>query len=530
MLAGLIALLSFVAPSPMVIVSWDGAPHWVIERMVEERKLPNLRRLIARGWMADGMQPALPSKTAVTHAALFTGAWGNVNGVSGNSVPMLPKSEHTILESMSGFSSHSLMAEPIYITAAKAGRKVVVLSATQAHPADPHLEDLRKAGVPDDRYVQWSGFESQISPSLVWGESDFQDGRLTTTLAGTPFTFTLKGSEITIRSGRTTDRLRPRPPNDRTDRWSRPFPITQGDLYGNTYFRLFQTQDGWKLYSRKVSGFVGAASEELTRKYVDAYGGFHDDGYSPYARGELGPTLWQGGDGTAERALLETIRLDIEFLKRSFRFALTLDPDLVCTYSLNSDSAGHMWVGLLDPDADVYDAAVAAKLWPYYEEVFRIQDDWLGDMMGVAGPGAAFVIVSDHGMQGNSWSFNVNRVLADAGLCSLDDRGQIDIAKTKACAPRWNFQTVSINTTDRKGGIVAPADKEAVLLAVERALTSVRDPRTGALVVQSVMRPDDVEALGGGGPRGADLYYELKRDYYVSTRDAPSAITANRRP
>ena len=175
MLAGLIAILSFVAPSPMVIVSWDGAPHWVIERMVEEQKLPNVQRLIEQGWMADGMQPALPSKTAVTHAAIFTGAWGNVNGISGNSVPMLPKSEHTILESMSGFSSLSLMAEPIYITAAKAGRKVVVLSATQAFPAEPHVENLRKAGVAEGRYIQWSGFESQISASLVWGEGDFVD-------------------------------------------------------------------------------------------------------------------------------------------------------------------------------------------------------------------------------------------------------------------------------------------------------------------------------------------------------------------
>ena len=95
-------------------MSWDGAADWVVDRLLAEGKLPNLAKLSETGAAADYMLASYPSKTAVGHASIFTGVWPATHGVTGNSVPILPRSEHTFLESRSGFSSASLRFEPIY--------------------------------------------------------------------------------------------------------------------------------------------------------------------------------------------------------------------------------------------------------------------------------------------------------------------------------------------------------------------------------------------------------------------------------
>ncbi|MBK6424702.1 MAG: alkaline phosphatase family protein [Blastocatellia bacterium] len=122
-------------PKRVIVVSWDGAPDWVIDKMLAEGKLPNVARLVASGVRAEASRPAWPSKTACGHAAIWTGAYSDVNGISGNWVPQLPKAQHTLLEDRSGYHSTGLTAEPLWISAARAGKKVVVLSATHTFQA-----------------------------------------------------------------------------------------------------------------------------------------------------------------------------------------------------------------------------------------------------------------------------------------------------------------------------------------------------------------------------------------------------------
>lgn len=106
----------------MILVSWDGAADWVIDKLLAEGKLPNVARLVASGVRAEASRPAWPSKTACGHAAIWTGAYSDGNGISGNWVPRLPKAEHTLLEDQSGYHSTGLTAEPLWISAARAGK------------------------------------------------------------------------------------------------------------------------------------------------------------------------------------------------------------------------------------------------------------------------------------------------------------------------------------------------------------------------------------------------------------------------
>ena len=129
--------------SRLIIISWDGNADWVVDKLLDEGTLPNVARLARNGVRADYVTPAFPSVTAPGHAAIWTGAYSDVNGVSGNNVPLLPRSEHTLLEQQDGFSFAALKAEPLWLTALLAGKRVVSLSATHAAPATPYLAAMK---------------------------------------------------------------------------------------------------------------------------------------------------------------------------------------------------------------------------------------------------------------------------------------------------------------------------------------------------------------------------------------------------
>jgi predicted AlkP superfamily pyrophosphatase or phosphodiesterase len=554
LLPAFLALSSLsLAQNKAVIVSWDGATHWVVEKMLAEGKLPNLSRMVERGARAQGMRPAFPSKTAVGHASIWTGAWPDVHGVVNNAVPRLNKAEHTFLETISGFSSEAILAEPIYVTAAKAGKRVAVLSSTQSEPPGRHLEALKQAGVDLSRYVSYSGFEYEIAPSRMhdlgervvpkeaWTELPVGKGpfREITFEVGEQQFFAIIYDDpadpvvgydtMLIRQGSREARkmagssiLKPHSAREDINAWSRPFRVTKGELFGNTYFRLFSlTPDAstMELYQRKVSGLGGSADRKEKERYIDAYGGFHDDAFFPYRGGLLGRPLWQGGDGEAERRLMEIVRLDCEFLKRGTRYALkTYRPDLLMHYTPMSDSAGHVWMGVLDPASPAFQPGIAEKLWPFYEQVHVLQDGWLGDILDAVDKNTVVALVSDHGMEGTNKEFNVNAVLERARLLFRTNVNSIEPAQTRIAATPWMDFGLVVNTVDWRHGVVQHGDVEAVVEAAAKALLDARDPENGRQIVTRVFRPKDYPDLGIGGPQGGHLYFELAPGYYPRTR------------
>src|SRR5205823_2170057 len=100
---------------------------------------------------------------------------------------------------------------------------------------------------------------------------------------------------------------------------------------------------------------------------------------------------------------------------------------------------------------------------------------------------------------------SMNVILEKAGLLARTADNQIDLSRTKICAPPWSSYFLTINGTDRKGGIVPPGDREAVLRTATGALLATTDPRSGQHLITQVFRPDQMTGLGIGGPTGGDL-------------------------
>ncbi len=511
-----------------VIISWDGAANWVVQRMLAERKLPNLQDMVSHGATANFMLPAFPSKTAVSHMSLFSGTTPDVNGVIGNSVPLLPKSEHTLLETRSGFSGLNHRTSPLWVVAAEQGIRVAALSAAGSFPPSADQDRLRASKTPLDRYVEFSGFEAAMAPEAIYtapsgtiqigeqqihyeaqksGTGKYEFVKLSgTDCDGKPFSVLAKDYPA-----RTIGRVR--------DGWIGPFKC-KTDKVGMAWFRLWSldAETGkMSLYQRKVSGTQGTEDLVATAAYQDAYDGFHDDAATTYANGDFGKPLYSGGDGTAESRLLETFALDCEFMFRGFKYSLqNLNPGLIFHYSPIIDSLGHQLMGLLDKASPKYNARTADRLWPIYEQAYIILDRWLGEVRREAGNKTNYVLVSDHGMQGVGYEFNVNACLEAAGLLGMKD-GKIDLSSTFVMAPPWADNMLVVNSRQWKGGVVEPAERSAILAKARAALLSVRSPE-GHPVVKAIYNSGTAPRVSPGMADWTDLIIDLHTGYTTSSK------------
>ena len=265
----------------------------------------------------------------------------------------------------------------------------------------------------------------------------------------------------------------------------------------------------------------------------DAYvRGWTGNGASGFVGRAFGPALANGGDGTAERRYLETAELATAGSLRGTEWAWrTQASDLLLDYFALGDEIDHGLYGLVVPESPRYEAALAVKAQAVRAVVWGLADAKLGLLRRLAAetPGTLLVVSGDHGMRATWREFRPNAALAAAGLLAADSTGRIVLARTEALSP--NGYWISVNGTDRRGGLVPPARRADVLARAEAALRAARGP-DGAPVVTRVWRMDDPaneETLGAGGPAGGDLYYELAPGYFWTRNAAsPVALDASR--
>jgi len=528
-----------------VLVTLDGAGASVVADAVARGLMPRLGRLRAEGATADGSLTSLPVKTAPGHAALFTGTWADVNGITGNRVSV-PGARVT--EEDTGYTSTHLRAEPIWATAAREGLQASVVSAPQIYPFAPYQRERRFAGNFDRGLTLIEGFQNYDVPDAVYTAADLRpraaagwihelpahDGEVVEVelaVAGTTVDGLLYDDPADAARGLDTlylglDKdaqggitLKPAPARGMDASAFAGLAVRIAGTEAAAYFRLFElSADGKKILLYRTSLHPLRASRPRIEEPAFAATGGFVGGWAgkTYEDGQLGPLLWAGGDGTAERRYLETVALCIRQFTRLTDFAMDRTGwDLLVTYLPFPDGALHVWLGRLDPSLAGYDAALAGRLRPFLDEVLKAADAFVAHVADRAGAETLIAVGADHGMGGVNAVVNPNVALRTAGLLSLDARGAIDLARTRAVYFPGNSTFVLINRAEREDGIVRPEEEDAVRREVASALLAIRDPRTGLSPVTAVVDPR--QAAGHdpaiGGPEGGDLYLSLLPGY-----------------
>ena len=92
----------------------------------------------------------------------------------------------------------------------------------------------------------------------------------------------------------------------------------------------------------------------------------------------------------------------------------------------------------------------------FLHQVYRRSDELLGLFMSHRKKNTIVALISDHGMEATHKRVAINKLLQEKGIMTMDERGRVDLAKTRALYPTINNGYLLINGTDRKEGIVRP--------------------------------------------------------------------------
>ena len=528
-----------------ILLSLDAAGAPLLEDAVKRGVMPNLARLRARGATARGSLTTMPSKTAPGHAALYTGAWSDRNGITGNEVVM---PGNAITDGASGYSSLRLTAEPIWAAAARQDLDVTVVSATHTFPFSTYLADHRFPGYYGRHLTMFDGYQSLEARDRVYGASDLHAATVEwmgplPEHAGEARAFALEDLGVRFDALLYDDPRDPatgfdtllltldgdprggitlKPHAVRADASAfggMTVPIAGGDAA--VYFRLFALApdaSALTLY-RTAPHIIRSTRPRLEQAALDASGGFVGNGAAfTYERGLLGKPLWDGGDGTAERRYLESVALVVRQFSRVNDFAIERTGwELLLTYLPFPDEAVHVWYGYIDPSLPSHDAALASKLRPFLDDVLRLADGEIGHLVARGGKDAIVAVGADHGVMGVDRELRPNVAFKAAGLLALDASGRVDLAHTKAYYSPAQY--VFINRTARAGGIVKPEEEDAVRRAIVEALGHVPGATARAPIVTAVLDPRTPGHVPSfGGPTGGDLYLSVIPGYNVSAR------------
>jgi predicted AlkP superfamily phosphohydrolase/phosphomutase len=553
----LLLIIAWVAPwgvyaqTPIkaIVLAWDGAVPAFVHEMLRSGQLPNLSKLIEEGAFADDVIPSFPSLTAPGFASLWTGAPPSITGISGNRVPRLPRSQFTILESSGAFNNALRQAEPLWASAERAGRRVVVTHV-------PFGGDKSDQGVYFQGYRGIAGRDGVINgrsskpqPAKSWENLPSSAAPpLEINLSISASTFyglfiddpsdPQKGYDTLIvsshRSGtEVMAKLRSQPAGPAGEFfWSQPINVKTSDgRDATTYLRLFDLKpdgsDFLLFFTRPTHEIV--SPPDLVNGANATTRAFIGNGANPlYSQGALGPTLPNGGDGTAEARYLETVSFAQRQLAETNRWALEQLPwDLFVAYTPFPDEAEHLWRGFLEPGLPGFRQNIADRLRPLLQKVYRLSDELLGLLMSHRKENTVVALISDHGMEGIHSLVAINKLLQDKGLLAINNRGRVDLARTKAIYPAMNNGYLLINSTDRKGGIVTPEERRDLVGRIRELLSEIRDG--DRQVITSVYdAATDGNAMGIGGESGGDIYIDLSPGYEPDARIGAAELIAKR--
>jgi predicted AlkP superfamily phosphohydrolase/phosphomutase len=471
-------------------VLWDGASYDVVRELLDAGDLPALASLDA-GRIAR-IAPLTPNcQTPPSLASLFTGTTPAEHGVTGFYVPRR-EPEATFVDRRSGFE-RAVLRHPLIWERVSAVGTWVGLS---------HIP----WSVPDSSSVIVDGYQRCLSePDVIELEPganvevELGDHRLHVRATRTGCEVGVPGTAEPITLAATGPlRLSPRPLR------FGPGQATRLGLTTGTNGRLLLAHIG--LWEMRVSPpRLADATDEAVGAFLGKLLG------EPYNQGALGLRAMEGGDGSAEGALLESARWQIDCFTRSGESILRMAPrdGLAMIYLPTLDAVQHEVFRWWAEDSRMRDVLRRA---------YRMADQALAGLLREVGPGCTVVVSSDHGAAALRRHYHVNETLARAGLIRFDEHGKIDVPASRVAFHPAADGSVWVNPTGRPGGLVDAASRDAVVDAAERALHAVRDPATGEPPID-VARTDKAVRDHVG-----DLFVRMKPGYEPSAeRDSHGA-------
>lgn len=509
----------------LYLVGIDGLSPKIMERFMDEGKLPNLSKLMSVGVFSKAIS-SLPVFTPTNWATISTGARSGTHGVflwgtheSGENLD-----EDHFDECM---TSTVCSAEYLWEATLKQGRK----SALFNYIGYPSKQDgiyhidwfygpnrdyfslstsrIYNVGqverMKDSKWEMWAppwnddgktqielNFKNGYGKKIISLHKKVSDPQEAVTLG-------IDGKEIVLASGEWTDWIQIRIENGTANvRWKL---LESSSRENASIIRIYQS-----------SIFLDSdfcSPEEIGIKLNQNVG--------PYINDDVGK-LYIAGLIDRETFLDET-RYKIDWIAKSFDFMQKeYGVSMFFLHWHYVDSLQHSYLGKADKTGgDFKGGDDERKAIDMLREGYMLADELVGKIMAVSREQDAFVVVSDHGNIPNHHRVSLYNLFMDRGWTKIDVIGgvpKVDLALSKVFV---NLSHVYINVKGRDPeGTVDPSDYSRFREEVREAILSIRDPDTGLSPFASVMRKEEADIAGLWGEGIGDIILVFDKGYVWS--------------
>jgi predicted AlkP superfamily phosphohydrolase/phosphomutase len=185
------------------------------------------------------------------------------------------------------------------------------------------------------------------------------------------------------------------------------------------------------------------------------------------------------------------------------------------------DTINHDLLAYLHKDSKVYSEKKEENALKNVQIAYRIVDEMVGELMKrCIDKDTITLFISDHGAIPIWKVANITKILTKAGLMDYrfvqsQQKYTINWDKTLAF-PYMEPPFIWVNLKGRDPqGIVRKEEYETVRDQIIDALSSARDPKTGAKVIEMALRKEEATFYGLNGERVGDVVYFLRPPYGV---------------
>ena len=523
----------------LIILGLDGLDPRAVERMMAAGELPNFSRLREMG----GFRPlisSIPPQSPVAWATFITGRDPGGHGIC----DFIQRDPHTYLPYLSiartepaektlALGKWKLPLSKAKVSLLRSGRafwdylteRGVPVSAYRVPsnfpPQDTGAKQLAGLGAPDLRgtYGEFSYYTEAPGEAdrKVTGGNVYQvspvNGRVEARLFGPGNTLREGEPESSVEFEVWVDRERgiaklavqDRELLLREGEWSDWVPLRfemiprVKHVSGICRFYLKQLAPYLKLYVTPINidpadpALPITAPADFARELTAKFGRFYTQGFPHDVKAlrqdilDDGEYLQQSGIAMGEARRMYEAALD-EFRR-----------GLLFYYFSTSDRTQHMFWRTMDPRHPAHEPRLRKEYGSVIEDCYRTSDELVGDALEACDGDTTLIVLSDHGFAPYYRSFHLNTWLAEnhylAGLAAWKPGADIfsngDWANTLAYG--LGFNGLYLNLIGREPyGLVGPEEKHMLARQLADELLAVRDPDTGARVIENVHLAEEV--------------------------------------
>jgi predicted AlkP superfamily phosphohydrolase/phosphomutase len=571
--------MNFGAGSPltkkMLVLGFDGMDPGIVNRLMGQGQLPNMKRLGDKG-VFTMMRSSIPPQSPVAWGSFISGADPGVFGIfdfihrnPDNYTPMFSQSELLPSRMMVNIGQYQIPLKPGKVVLKREGRAfwdymedrgipaTVVKLPTNYPPSASHQRTLAGMGTPDilGGYGTYSLYtsdenesQSDLSAATIYyayiDEKNIMEGQI----EGPKNDLLREGENVVVPFKVYVDN---RHKTARIDIQGKEILIAEKEysdwveiefslisnlasITGMVKFYLMEMGERFRLYispthlSPRQPAVPISTPSGYSRELADHVGLFHTIGLPADTKALSNGTFSMENFITQSLSVFgESCRLfDYELQRFSSQ-----KEGLLFFYFSSLDQGQHMFWALNDKEHPFYHPEESRKFAYITDEMYRKFDRVLGKALKGIDPGIPLLVMSDHGFGPFRREVNINNWLVKEGYLKLSGGGgeetsileYADWPASKAYALGLNGLYLNLKGREKEGA-VGPEERRRLLEEIKAKLETLSDPKNGSKVISCAYISED-NFSKNFIDRAPDIILGFDRGYRISDESALGTLS-----